>query len=125
VICLALFVWNKPVLTIYRERKPPEREPLAVVQAKKLAVNTSEKKSLEGNIEDFFVLMGNFDYVSFKGGEADRYVVCWFDDKEDDFIKAARRLGGVKFPPGMSFKVDERGKRTYNTTFVADYGKLE
>jgi hypothetical protein len=123
---LALHVWNKPVLTLYRERRPqPEREPLAVVQAKKLNVITSEKKTLEGNVEDFFVLMGNFDYVSFKGGEADRYVVCWFDDKEDDFIKAARRLSGVIFPPEMSFKVDERGKRTYNTTFTAEFGKLE
>jgi hypothetical protein len=125
VICLVLFDWNKPVLTIYRERTPPERDPLAVVQAKKLNVTTSEKKSLEGNIENFFVLMGNFDYVSFKGGEVDRYVLCWFDDKEDDFIKAARRLGGVKFPQGMPFKIDERRKRTYNTSFTADYGKLE
>jgi hypothetical protein len=125
VIYLALFYWNKPVLTIYRERRPPERDPLAVVQAKKLSVTSSEKKCLEGNIEDFFVLMGNFDYVSFKGGEADRYVVCWFDDKENDFIQAARRMGGVKFPPGMLSKVDERGKKTYNTSFTADYGKLE
>ena len=126
MIYLALLVWNKPVLTLYRDRRPqPEREPFAVVQAKKLAVTTSENKTLEGNVEDFFALMGNLDYISFKGGEADRYVVCWFDDKEDDFIQAARRLTGVTFPPGMSFKVDERGKRTYNTTFKAEYGKLE
>ena len=120
------FVWNKPVLTFYRERKPmPEREPFAVVQAKRLVVNTSEKKTLEGNVEGFFQLMGNLDYVSFKGGEGDRYVVCWFDDKEDDFVRAARRLTGVTFPPGMQFKVDERGKRTYDTAFEAEYGKLE
>jgi hypothetical protein len=126
VIYLALLVWNKPVLTLYRDRRPqPEREPLAVVQAKKLTVTTSEKKTLEGSVEDFFALMGNLDYISFKGGEIDRYVVCWFDDKGDDFIQAARRLSGVTFPPGMSFKVDERGKRTYNTTFKAEYGKLE
>jgi hypothetical protein len=122
---LAQFIWNKPVLTIYRERRPPETEPLVVVQTKKLTVTTSEKKTIEGNIEGFFVLKGNFDYVSFKGGESDRYVVCWFDDKVDDFIQAARRLGGVTFPPGMQFKVDERGKRTYNTTFMAEFGKLE
>jgi hypothetical protein len=123
---LEQFVWNKPVLTIYRDRRPvPEREPLAVVQAKKLTVDTSEKKVLEGNVEDFFALMGNLDYISFKGGETDRYVVCWFDDKEDDFIKASRRLSGVTFPPGISFSVDERGKRTYNTTFKAEYGKLK
>jgi hypothetical protein len=122
---LANLVWNKPVLTLYRERRPPEREPLAVIQAKKLAVNSLEKKTLEGNIEDFFVLMGNFDYVSFKGGETDRYVICWFDEKVDDFIQAARRISGVTFPPGMSFKADESGKRTYNTTFTAEFGKLE
>ena len=119
-------VWNKPVLTLYRDRRPqPERQPLAVVQAKKLTVVTSEKKTLEGSVEDFFALMGNLDYISFKGGEADRYIVCWFDDKADDFVQAARRLSGVTFPPGMSFKVDERGKRTYNTTFTAEFGKLE
>ncbi len=123
---MALLVWNKPVLTLYRDRRPqPEREPLAVVQAKRLTVITSEKKALDGNIEDFFALMGNLDYISFKGGEIDRYIVCWFDDKEDDFIQSARRLSGVTFPPGMPFKVDERGKRTYNTSFKAEYGKLE
>jgi hypothetical protein len=123
---LVQFVWNKPVLTLYRERKPmPERKPFAVVQAKKLIVNTSEKKTLEGSVEGFFELMGNFEYVSFKAGETDRYVVCWFDDKEDDFLQAARRLNGVSFPPGMSFTVDERGKKTYNTSFEAEHGKLE
>jgi hypothetical protein len=123
---LALLVWNKPVLTIYRDRRPqPEREPLAVVQAKKLTLTTSEKKTLDGTLEGFFALMGNLDYISFRGGETDRYVVCWFDDKEDDFIHGARRLSGVTFPPGMSFKVDERGKRTYTTSFKAEYGKLE
>jgi hypothetical protein len=123
---LAQLVWNKPVLTLYRDRRPqPEREPLAVVQTKKLTVTKSEKKILEGTIEDFFALMGNLDYISFKGGEIDRYVVCWFDDKEDDFVKAARRLSGVTFPPGMQFITDERGKRTYNSTFKAEHGKLE
>ena len=125
-IYLGFFVWDKPVLTLCRDRRPqPEREPLAVIQAKKLIVTTSEKKTLEGNVEDFFALMGNLEYISFKGGEIDRYVICWFDDKEEDFIQAARRLSGVTFPPRISFKVDERGKRTYSTTFKAEYGKLE
>ncbi len=126
MIHLPSFIWNKPVLTLYRDRRPqPEREPLAVIQAKKLSVTTSEKKTVEGNVEDFFALMGNLDYITFKGGEIDRYVMCWFDDKVDDFLQAARRLSGVSFPPGMSFKVDERGKRTYNTSLKAEYGKLE
>ena len=123
---MTLLVWNKPVLTLYRDRRPqPERTPLAVVQAKKLSIITSEKKTVEGNVEDFFALMGNLDYISFKGGEIDRYIMCWFDDKEDDFNQAARRLGGVTFPPGMPFQVDERGKKTYKTNFKAEYGKLE
>jgi hypothetical protein len=123
---LTQFVWNKPVLTLYRERRPqPETTPLAVIQAKKLTVTTSEKKNLEGSVNDFFALMGNLDYVTFKGGEIDRYVMCWFDEKGDDFIQAARRLVGVTFPPGMSFKVDEMGRRTYNTSFRAEHGKLE
>jgi hypothetical protein len=126
VLHLALLVWNKPVLTFYRDRRPqPEREPFAVVQTKRLAVTTSEKKTLEGNVDDFFALMGNLDYITFKGGEIDRYVICWFDHEVDDFFTGARRLSGVTFPLGMSFKVDERGKRTYNTTFKAEYGKLE
>ena len=125
MICLA-HIWNKPVLTLYRDRRPqPERNPLAVVQAKKLTVIPSEKKSMDGSIEDFFALMGNLDYVSFKGGEVDRYILCWFDEKEDDFNQAARRLGGVTFLPGMSFEVDQSGKRTYKATFKAEYGKLE
>jgi hypothetical protein len=123
---LALLVWNKPVLTLYRDRRPqPEREPLAVVQAKKLTVMTTEKKTLEGNVEDFFALMGNLDYITFKGGEIDRYIICWFDDKIEDFTNAERRLSGVTFPPGIPFEVDEKGKRTYSTTFKAQYGKLE
>jgi hypothetical protein len=126
VIYLGQFVWNKPVLTLYRDRRQqPEREPFAVVQAKKLTVTTTEKKTVDGHIEDFFALMGNLVYVSFKGGESDRYIMCWFDDKVDDFYQAGRRLVGVTFPPNMSFTVDERGKRTYNTTFKAEYGKLE
>ena len=125
-IDLTLLVWNKPVLTLYRDRRPqPEREPLAVIQAKKLTVITSEKKTLEGNMEEFFALMGNLDYVSFKGGEIDRYVVCWFDNKEDDFIQAARRLSGVTFPPGMAFKIDERGKKTYNPHFQGRIWKAQ
>jgi hypothetical protein len=51
--------------------------------------------------------------------------LCWFDDKADDFITGARRLTGVTFPPGMSFAVDERGKKTYNTSFKAEFGKLK
>ena len=126
MIYLVLHIWLKPVITVYRDRRPqPERTPLAVIQAKKLTVTPSEKKTLEGTIEYFFPLMGNIDYITFKGGKIDRYILCWFDDKEDDFRQAARRLGGVTFLPGMAFEVDQQGKRIYNASFKAEYGKVQ
>jgi hypothetical protein len=126
MIYLAQLIWDKPVLTLYRDRRPiAETMPLAVVQATQLTVTTSEKKTLEGTVDGFFALMGNLDYVSFKGGATDKYVLCWFDYKADDFIQGARRLTGVSLSPDMSYTEDERGKRTYKTTFTAEFGKLE
>ena len=58
------FVWNKPVLTFYRERIPPEKEPFAVVKAVKLGVTKSEKGGYWGTLHAFFPLMGNLDCVS-------------------------------------------------------------
>jgi hypothetical protein len=123
---LALFVWDKLVLTLYRDRKQqPEREPFAVVKARKLTITKSESNEIEGNLQDFFALMGNLDYISSKEGESDRYIACWFDDRDNDFERAGRRLIGVTFPTGTRFAVDEREKRTYNANFKAEYGKLE
>jgi len=125
-ICLVVFVWDKPVVTLYRDRRQqPEREPFAVVKASKLTITQSESNAIEGNLQDFFALMGNLDYISSKEGECDRYIACWFDDKDDDFDRAGRRLIGVTFSPGIRYVVDERGKRTYNANFKAEYGKLE
>lgn len=125
-ICLAVFVWDKPVLTLYRDRKQqPEREPFAVVKARKLTITQSESNGIDGTLQDFFALMGNLDYISSKEGESDRYIACWFDDKEDDFDQAGRRLIGLTFPTGARYFVDEREKRTYNTNFKAEHGKLE
>ena len=118
-------VWRKPVLTFYRERfGKPEREPFTVVQAQRLVVSKGDAK-LCGNLEDFFPLMGNVDCLSTDAGKADRYVLCWFDDQVEDFGEAFRRLTGVTFPDGAQFVTDKRGKRTYNTVFVAAHGKLE
>jgi len=69
--------------------------------------------------------MGDIDYLSSKEGKADRYVLCWFDDREDDFGKAFRRLTGVTFPEGTKFVTDEKGKRSYSAKFEAKHGKLE
>jgi hypothetical protein len=121
-------VWNKPVIIFYKERrKQPERRAFAVVKARELSFSRVEEKEakFDGNIKDFFPLMGDIDHISSKEGIADRYVLCWFDDEEDDFTKAWRRLAGVKFLAGTNFVTDKKGKRTYNAAFKAEHGKLE
>lgn len=119
--------WEKPVIVFYKERhRKPERKAFAVVKARRLAVSTAgQGAKYNGNIEDFFPLMGNIDYVSSKEGTSDRYVLCWMDDREDDFSKAWRRLTTVTFPAGTAFTTDQTGKRTYNADFEAEHGKLE
>lgn len=119
------FVYNKPVLTFYRERHDkPEREPFAVVKAKKLSVSKSETE-LSGVMHDFFPLMGDVDCISSPEGRVDRYVVCWFDDAEPDFDKSFRRLTGVTFQSGLSCETSEKGKKTYNAPFKAKNGILK
>ena len=120
-------VWEKPVITFYRERfGKPEREAFAVVKARRLVISREERSAkLGGVLEDFFPLMGKIDYISTKEGKADRYVLCWFDDSEDDFGRAFRRLTGVTFPEEIRFDTDEKGKRSYNASFEAEHGKLE
>jgi hypothetical protein len=121
------YVWEKPAITFYLERfGKPEREPFLVVKARKLTVSRSHESDKIGcALEGFFPLMGDVDYLSGKEGKADRYVLCWFDDREDDFGKAFRRLTGVTFPEGATFVTDERGKRSYGAKFEAKHGKLE
>lgn len=120
-------VWEKPVIVFYKEKiGKPERKAFAVVKARRLAVLMEEGETkFEGNIKDFFPLMGDIDYVSSERGKSESYVVCWFEDKEDDFKKAWRRLTGVVFPAGITFTADEHGKRTYNANFKAKHGKLK
>lgn len=121
-------VWNRPVIVFYKERLgKPLRKAFAVVKAKKLVISRkeAEKPELGGIIEDFFPLMGDIDYISSERGMSDRYVLCWFDDNEDDFNKSWRRLTGVAFPAGVAFVTDAEGKRTYNANFNAEQGKLE
>lgn len=118
-------VWQKPVVIFYKERlKSPERKALAVVKARRLAVE-GEGTKFKGSIKDFFPFTGDIDYISSKEGITDRYVLCWMDDREDDFNKAWRRLTGVTFPTGITYTTDEKGKRTYNADFKAEQGKLK
>ncbi len=120
-------VWDKPVITFYRERfGKPEREAFLVVKARRLSVSRNEgSNKLRCTLEDFFPLMGDIDYISSEEGKADRYVLCWFDDRYDDFGKAFRRLTGVTFPEGIKCVNDEKGKTSCNVNFEAKHGKLE
>jgi hypothetical protein len=71
-----VYIWNKPVLTFYRERIPREKEPFAVIKALKLTISKSEKEGYWGTIKSFFPLMGNLDCLSSVEGEKDYYVIC-------------------------------------------------
>ncbi len=120
-------VWKKPVVCIFKERDVnPEVDPFVVVKAKQISLVQDSDKRYAGNLQDFFTLMGDADYLSSAEGKKDHYVMCWFDDAEPDMTKDLRRLRGVTFTAGISCsKNDKTGKRTYNGTFKADYGKIK
>jgi hypothetical protein len=123
---LSEFVWNKPVLCIFKERNVnPEVDPFVVVKAKKLTVTKNADDKFSGVIMDFFTLMGDADYLASKEGAADHYVMCWFDDTEMDTTKDLRRLRGVALNGKVTCVVNEHGKRTYNAAFNAVHAKLK
>lgn len=122
------YTWKKPVIIFYKERiKDPEIKALAVVKARELTVTKTEEKENKyaGTIKDFFPIMGDIDYITSDQGKNDNYVLCWFEDKEEDFTKFWRQLTGATFPKGIRFTTDQRGKRTYNTECKAKHAKLE
>ena len=124
---LSEFVWNKPVVCIFKERDVnPEIDPFVVVKARKLTLSCDGKNSgCSGNIEDFFTLMGDADYLSSPQGGADHYVMCWFDDKEPDMTRDLRRLRGVTLKGKVTCELNAAGKRTYNVAFKAEQAKLK
>lgn len=111
--------WAKPVLVFYRERlDQPERKAIAVVKTRNLVVSRVEGAvEVNGTIAEFFPLMGDIDDIATGTSTLERYVLCWFDDDEDDVDKAWRRLTGVTFPNGVTRTTNDKGKRTYNATF--------
>ncbi|MFH1327678.1 MAG: hypothetical protein ABIH76_02320 [Candidatus Bathyarchaeota archaeon] len=115
-------IFEKPVIVFFKEKiGEKETEPFAVVKALRLEVNQDKtNKTYRGNITDFFTYMGNVDVISSKKGP---YILCWMDDMEDDFKKAWRRMTGVIFPKGTSFK-KSANKRTYQASFEAKHAKL-
>ena len=104
---------------------PLEKDPFTVVKAKKFEVSKSKNGDYVGSIVGFFPLMGDLESINTAKGKSDSYVLCWFDDSVGDFDKSFRRLAGVTFPSGISYVVDDNGKRTYKASFEAKYGKLE
>ena len=121
------FIWEKPVIVFYKEReKPRQKRALVAVKARRIVVSKqTEDSKLIGKIEEFFPLIGNFEYPFSPEGKIDNYVLCWFDDTEDDFSTAFRRLTGVTFPQGIQCENNEKGKKVCNTTFSAKQGKLQ
>jgi hypothetical protein len=124
---LSEFVWNKPVLCIFKERDVnPEIDPFVVIKAKKLTIIKKADSMYSGSIVDSFTLMGDADYLASKEGAVDHYVMCWFDDAEPDMTKDLRRLRGVTFNGKVTCTENEKtGKRTYNATFKAEHAKLK
>jgi hypothetical protein len=120
-------VWEKPVITFYVERfGKPEKEAFLVVKSRRLVISGNDgSNKLRCTLEDFFPLMGDIDYISSEEGKADRYVLCWFDDRYDDFDKAFRRLTGITFPEGIKCIKDKKGKISCKANFEAEHGKLE
>ena len=119
-------VWNKPVISIFRERQKQESEPFAVIRARKMVVNQVGDKDYTGQIADFYSLMGDVDYLTSDEGKSDRYVLCWFDDTEPDMTKDFRKLRGVMFGGAVECSISEQNhKLTYNAKFSAVQGKLK
>lgn len=119
-------IWNKPVVCIFKERDVnPEIDPFVVVKARKLTLTRMENSKYAGNMQDFFTLMGDADYLSSAEGKVDHYVMCWFDDTEPDMTKDLRRLRGVTFEGEVTCVLNEIGKRTYNAIFKAEHAKLK
>jgi len=123
---LSEFVWNKPVVCIFKERDVnPEIDPFVVVKTKKILISRSEGSQVVGSLVDFFTLMGDADYLLSPEGAVDRYIMCWFDDTEPDTTKDLRRLRGVTFEGKVTCALNEVGKRTYNAAFKAEHAKLK
>jgi hypothetical protein len=127
LIGLSKLVWKKAAVCIFKERDVnPEIDPFVVVKAKKITIIPKEGSKCQGNVADFFTLMGDADYLSSPEGKVDHYVICWFDDTEPDVTKDLRRLRGVTFIGKVTCIMNEKtGKRTYNASFTAEHAKLK
>ena len=120
-------IWKKPVICIFKERVAGDwqSDPFVVIRAKQVVVTKGETPKFSGKIEDFFTLMGDVDYISSPEGKTDNYVLCWFDDDEQDMTKDLRRLRSVRFNGEVTHIENQKThKRTYSAKFTAEQGKL-
>lgn len=116
--------WKKPTISVFKEKSDKqEHEPFAVIKAQKISLKKTEKRSYNGEIIDFFVFMGDIDCINSDEGIRDNYVLCWFDDNIDDFSESFRKLTGVTFLSAPSY-TESNGKRTYRSSFEAEYGLI-
>lgn len=118
-------IYNKPVVCIFKERDlHPEVDPFVVVKAKKIRLNKTKDSKYDCEMQDFFTLMGDADYLSSKEGADDHFVMCWFDDTQPDMNHDLRRLRGVTLKGTAKISFTDSGKRTYNAAFEAKQAKL-
>jgi hypothetical protein len=121
---MAVLEWNKPTISIYRERfEKQEDHPFAVIKAEKMSLEGDKEKGFKGRLEGFFSLMGDIDYISTHEGEKDLYVLCWFDDQINDFKQASRKLSGTTFLSNKS-SILQDVKKSYTAEFIARSGKI-
>jgi hypothetical protein len=122
---LSEHVYNKPVVCIFKEREVnPETDPFVVVKAKKVTLSQASDSKYVCDMQDFFTLMGDADYLSSDQGAIDHYVMCWFDDTQPDMTKDLRRLRGVTMKGKAKLSYTQSGKRTYNANFEAKQAKI-
>lgn len=90
----------------------------------KITLNPTQNSTFDCDMQDFFTLMGDADYLSSTEGKNDHFVMCWFDDNQPDMTQDLRRLRGVTLKEKAELSYTESGKRTYNAHFEAKQAKL-
>ena len=116
--------WKKPTISVFKEKSDTqENEPFAILKAQKILLQVIENNNYNGEIIDFFVLMGDIDCINSDKGKRENYILCWFDDNIDDFSESLRKLTGVTFLSAPSY-TESKGKRWYRLSFEAKYGLI-
>jgi hypothetical protein len=118
--------FHRPVIQVYRERLDhPEKEALIVIKsATGMTIEEGGTPRFSGEIKDFFPLMGRLDFLSDEAGLEDSYVLCWFDDREEDFGRSWKRLTGVRFAERPALISSPESKPAYSVSFTAAGGRL-